>query len=46
MQKKEHSLCFTGHRSEKLPKTAEKLETLKLRLWEEKIGRASCRERV
>ena len=35
MQKKEHALCFTGHRSEKLPKTAEQLETLKLRLWEE-----------
>ncbi|MSA02852.1 hypothetical protein GKG47_13785 [Lactonifactor sp. BIOML-A3] len=35
MQKKEHSLCFTGHRSEKLPKKAKQLETLKLRLWEE-----------
>ncbi len=39
MQLKKHSLCFTGHRSEKLPKTAEQLETLKLRLWEE-IDRA------
>ena len=35
MQKKEHSLCFTGHRSEKLPKTEEGTEKLKLKLWEE-----------
>lgn len=34
-QKQRFSLCFTGHRSEKLPKTAEQLETLKLKLWEE-----------
>ena len=35
MQKKEHSLCFTGHRSEKLPRTEERMEKLKLKLWEE-----------
>lgn len=35
MQKKEQSLCFTGHRSEKLPKTEEGMEKLKLKLWEE-----------
>ena len=35
MQTKEHSLCFTGHRSEKLPKTEEGMEKLKLKLWEE-----------
>lgn len=29
MQTKEHSLCFTGHRSEKLPKTKEETEQLK-----------------
>ena len=35
MQIKERSLCFTGHRSEKLPGTEEEMESLKLKLWEE-----------
>lgn len=35
MQKKEHALMFTGHRSEKLPKDEEQLEKLKQLLWEE-----------
>lgn len=35
MQKKEYALCFTGHRSEKLPKTKDEMEKLKLKLWEE-----------
>ena len=29
MQNKEHSLCFTGHRSEKLPKTEKEMEQLR-----------------
>ncbi|WP_312643585.1 SLOG family protein [Hydrogenoanaerobacterium sp.] len=32
MQTKEHSLCFTGHRSEKLPKTEQEMEHLKRKL--------------
>jgi len=28
MQPKEQSLCFSGHRSEKLPQSKEKLESL------------------
>jgi uncharacterized phage-like protein YoqJ len=32
MQEKENSLCFSGHRSEKLPKSKDKFENLKLRL--------------
>lgn len=35
MQPKEQSLCFSGHRSEKLPQSKEKLESLKLRIREE-----------
>ncbi|MEG0273380.1 MAG: SLOG family protein [Hydrogenoanaerobacterium sp.] len=35
MQNKEQALCFTGHRSEKLPKTEEEMKRLKLKLWEE-----------
>ena len=35
MQTKEHSLCFTGHRSEKLPKTEEEMEHLKQKLLSE-----------
>ena len=35
MQKKEQALCFTGHRSEKLPKDEEQLEKLKKLLGEE-----------
>ncbi len=35
MQKKENALCFTGHRSEKLPNTQDEMEKLKLKLWEE-----------
>ncbi|MFI3226629.1 MAG: SLOG family protein [Clostridia bacterium] len=33
--KKDTSLCFTGHRTEKLPKTQGELEILKQRLWDE-----------
>lgn len=33
MQEKENSLCFSGHRSEKLPKSKDKLDNLKLRLF-------------
>lgn len=32
---KENTLCFSGHRSEKLPKTDAEMEKLKLRIWEE-----------
>lgn len=32
MQEKENSLCFSGLRSEKLPKSKEEYENLKLRL--------------
>lgn len=32
---KAKALCFTGHRSEKLPQTAEELEALKLTIFEE-----------
>ena len=35
MQKKENALCFSGHRSEKLPNTQDEMEKLKLKLWEE-----------
>lgn len=35
MQKKETALCFSGHRSEKLPQSEEQIEKLKGRLWEE-----------
>ena len=35
MQKKENALCFSGHRSEKLPNTEEEMKKLKLKLWEE-----------
>lgn len=35
MQTKEHSLCFTGHRSEKLPKTEKEMEHLKQKLLSE-----------
>lgn len=35
MQKKENSICFSGHRSEKLPQSKKQLEKLKERLWEE-----------
>lgn len=35
MQIKERSLCFTGHRSEKLPKTEKEMEKQKVRLWQE-----------
>lgn len=32
---KENTLCFSGHKSEKLPKTDAEIENLKLRIWEE-----------
>ncbi|MCQ4935961.1 SLOG family protein [Anaerotignum propionicum] len=35
MQKKEKSLCFSGHRSERLPKSKDEMENLKLRIGEE-----------
>lgn len=35
MQKEENALCFSGHRSEKLPQSKEQIEKLKVRLWEE-----------
>ncbi len=35
MQKKENALCFSGHRSERLPKSKDKMENLKLRIGEE-----------
>ncbi|MGL4791610.1 MAG: SLOG family protein [Anaerotignaceae bacterium] len=35
MYKKDTSLCFTGHRNEKLPQTVEEMEKLNLRLFEE-----------
>lgn len=35
MQKKENALCFSGHRSEKLPNTEDEMKKLKLKLWEE-----------
>lgn len=35
MINKEKTVCFTGHRSEKLPQTAEELEKLKLAIREE-----------
>ncbi len=35
MQKKENALCFSGHRSERLPKSKENLENLKLKIGEE-----------
>ncbi|WP_304508062.1 SLOG family protein [Anaerotignum sp.] len=35
MRKNENSLCFSGHRSEKLPQSKEMLERLKLRVGEE-----------
>lgn len=35
MQKKENALCFSGHRSERLPKSKENLENLKLKIEEE-----------
>lgn len=35
MQKKENALCFSGHRSEKLPNTQDEMEKLKLKLWKE-----------
>lgn len=35
MQKQEKSLCFSGHRSERLPKSNEEMQKLKVRLWEE-----------
>ncbi len=35
MQNKEKSLCFSGHRSIKLPRNKERLEKLKENLWKE-----------
>lgn len=35
MHMKEISLCFSGHRSEKLPETEDEMKNLKFRLWEE-----------
>ena len=35
MSSKENSLCFSGHRSEKLPQDREQLKKLKIVLWEE-----------
>ncbi len=35
MKKKENALCFSGHRSEKLPKSKEDMEKLKVKLWKE-----------
>lgn len=35
MQKKEKTLYFSGHSSERLPKNSENLERLKLRIGEE-----------
>ena len=35
MQKQGKSLCFSGHRSDRLPQSNEEMEKLKVRLWEE-----------
>ncbi|MEA5057272.1 MAG: SLOG family protein [Anaerotignum propionicum] len=39
MQKQGKSLCFSGHRSERLPQSNEEMEKLKLHLWE-KVDKA------
>lgn len=35
MQEKESSVCFSGHRNERLPQRKADMEKLKVRLWEE-----------